>query len=53
MDYGTFQGIVTLVLLLIFLAIVGWAYSARQKPAFEEAANLVFDDEQKHQGSKE
>ncbi|SDJ27701.1 MULTISPECIES: CcoQ/FixQ family Cbb3-type cytochrome c oxidase assembly chaperone [Ferrimonas] len=53
MDYGTFQGIVTLVLLLIFLAIIGWAYSAKRKPAFDEAANLVFDDENTPKGSKE
>ncbi|TKB57448.1 cbb3-type cytochrome oxidase subunit 3 [Ferrimonas aestuarii] len=53
MDYGTFQGIVTLVLMLIFLAIVAWAYSSRQKSRFDEAANLVFDDEPKAQRLKE
>ncbi|GLS84578.1 cbb3-type cytochrome oxidase subunit 3 [Paraferrimonas haliotis] len=53
MDYGTFQGILTLVLMIAFLGIVAWAYSSRQKKSFEEAANLVFSDEQKDVESKD
>ncbi|MBD1389613.1 cbb3-type cytochrome c oxidase subunit 3 [Neiella sp. HB171785] len=49
MSYGDFQGIITLVLMVIFIGIVLWAYSSRRKKAFDEAANLVFADEQTEQ----
>ncbi|MFQ2291807.1 cbb3-type cytochrome oxidase subunit 3 [Aeromonas enteropelogenes] len=47
MDYGTFRGLYTLLLMAIMIGIFIWAYSKRRKTAFDEAANLVFaDDEQ-------
>ncbi|WP_163933025.1 cbb3-type cytochrome c oxidase subunit 3 [Paraferrimonas sp. SM1919] len=52
MDYGTFQGILTILMMIIFAGIFAWAYSSRQKKRFDEAANLVFSDEQKPQESK-
>jgi cytochrome c oxidase cbb3-type subunit 4 len=48
MDYGTFRGIFTLVLLVLFIAIVLWAYSKRSKKSFDEAANAIFEDENVH-----
>ncbi|WP_017429675.1 CcoQ/FixQ family Cbb3-type cytochrome c oxidase assembly chaperone [Vreelandella jeotgali] len=48
MSSGDFQGIITLILLIAFLGIIGWAYSRRRKQGFDEAANLPFandDDE--------
>ncbi len=45
MDYGTFSGLYTLFLLLIFIGIIGWAFSKRRKQAFDEAAHLIFSDE--------
>src|SRR5690606_2701125 len=35
----------TLLLLLVFLGIVAWAWSGRRKPRFEQAARLALDDE--------
>jgi cytochrome c oxidase cbb3-type subunit 4 len=35
----------TLVSFLVFLAIVGWAYSGARKRGFDEAAQLPLDDE--------
>ena len=47
MDIGTVRGLITLFLLLAFVGVVIWAYSKRRKASFDEAANLVFaDDEQ-------
>ncbi|QLE85585.1 MULTISPECIES: CcoQ/FixQ family Cbb3-type cytochrome c oxidase assembly chaperone [Shewanella] len=46
MDYGTVQGIITIVVMVTFVGIFAWAYSARRKDQFDEAANLVFSDEQ-------
>lgn len=45
MVYGLIHGIITLMLMLIFAGIVWWAYSKKQKPRFDEAANLPFADE--------
>lgn len=47
MDYGTLQGIITIIVMLVFVGIFAWAYSSRQKKRFDEAANLVFSDEEK------
>jgi cytochrome c oxidase cbb3-type subunit 4 len=56
MDYGTFRGIFTLVLLVLFIAIVLWAYSKRSQKKFDDAANAIFEDENVHKntvGNKE
>lgn len=44
MDMPTLRGVLTLVLMLAFLAIVVWAWSSRRKKDFEEAARLPLDD---------
>ncbi|RLV58182.1 cbb3-type cytochrome c oxidase subunit 3 [Parashewanella curva] len=46
MDYGTLQGILTIIVMIVFIGIFAWAYSSRQKKKFDEAANLVFSDEE-------
>lgn len=51
-DYGTIGSIVTVVVFISFLGVVLWAFSARRKSGFDEAANLVFDDEQSQTVSK-
>lgn len=45
MDVNDLRSIMTLVSFLTFVGIVLWAWSSRRKTAFEEAANLVFDEE--------
>ena len=44
MDYGTFRGLYTLLLMAIMIGIIVWAYSKRRKTSFDEAAMLVFAD---------
>jgi len=46
MDFGIIHSIYTVAVLVIFLGIVVWAYSSKRTKAFNEAANLVFADEQ-------
>jgi len=46
MDINTVRGISTLFVMVAFLGICWWAYSARRKSRFDEAANLPFDDEE-------
>lgn len=45
MDIQTLRSIVTLISFVTFIGIVVWAYSRGRKAAFDEAAQLVFDDE--------
>lgn len=45
LDINTLRSIVTVLALLGFLAIVAWAWSGRNKQAFDEAAQLPFADE--------
>jgi cytochrome c oxidase cbb3-type subunit 4 len=42
--WGIFAGVVTLVLLLVFLAIWAWAWLPHHKRAFDELAKLPLDD---------
>jgi cytochrome c oxidase cbb3-type subunit 4 len=53
MDYGTLQGILTIIVMVTFVGIFAWAYSSRRKKQFDEAANLVFSDDEKPQESKD
>lgn len=45
MDYGTWRGVFSLIILAIFIAIVVWAFNRRTKKQFDEAANSIFEDE--------
>jgi len=42
MDINTLRGIMTAILLVLFVGIIFWAYSRRRKADFDEAANLPF-----------
>ncbi|WP_350433416.1 cbb3-type cytochrome c oxidase subunit 3 [Shewanella sp. H8] len=53
MDYGTFQGILTIVVMVTFVGIFFWAYSKHSKSNFDEAANLVFTEEELTKMSKD
>jgi cytochrome c oxidase cbb3-type subunit 4 len=45
MDINTLRAIVTVISLLVFLGIVAWAWSRRNRERFDEAARLPFQDE--------
>jgi cytochrome c oxidase cbb3-type subunit 4 len=40
--YSTLASVFTVLSFVVFLGIVFWAYSARRKPSFEQAANEPF-----------
>jgi cytochrome c oxidase cbb3-type subunit IV len=44
MDINTVYGLITLVLLILFIGIVFWAYSGRRKADFDEAAQLALTE---------
>ena len=45
MDINTIRSLVTVLSFAVFLGIVFWAWSAKRKPAFDEAAQLPFADD--------
>jgi len=45
MDINDLRSIVTTVSLLVFIGIVVWAWSKRNKADFDEAAQLPFKDD--------
>ncbi|TVP87645.1 MAG: cbb3-type cytochrome c oxidase subunit 3 [Thioalkalivibrio sp.] len=45
MSFGFLHGLLTLLVMILFLGIVWWAFSSKQKKRFDEAANLPFADE--------
>jgi cytochrome c oxidase cbb3-type subunit 4 len=45
MDIGTFRGVLTVILMLLFIALVFWAYSRRRSDDFDAAARLPLDDD--------
>ena len=55
MDSGILSGIVTVVFIVVFIGIVWWAFSARNKKRFEDAGRMPFDtdDTPAKQGDKQ
>ncbi|MBS3803438.1 MAG: cbb3-type cytochrome c oxidase subunit 3 [Oleiphilaceae bacterium] len=53
MDINDFRGFHTLLVMLAFLGICWWAYSAHRKKSNDEAAHLPFDDDDIDQRTRE
>lgn len=51
MDINDFRAWHTVILLVLFIALIFWAYSKKRKSSFNEAANLPFADEDKHKAT--
>jgi len=45
MDIGIVQGIWTIIVMIVFIGIVIWAWSGKRKREFDEAANIPFNEE--------
>lgn len=39
------QSVWTMVVMVLFLGIAGWAYSSRNRAVFDEAARIPLDDD--------
>jgi cytochrome c oxidase cbb3-type subunit 4 len=44
-DTGTLSGIVTAVLLVVFLAVVAWSWSPRRRRSFDDTARLPLEED--------
>ena len=45
MEMGTLRGLITLALMVAFIAIWVWAWSSRRRKDFDEASRLPLDDD--------
>ena len=45
MDYVNILSIWTIVVMVVFIGIVLWAWSGKRKQSFDEAANIPFDED--------
>jgi cytochrome c oxidase cbb3-type subunit 4 len=45
MDSNLIQSVWTLVVLVLFVGIVIWAWSGKRKQDFDEAANIPFNED--------
>ena len=46
MDLNDLRSVLTVLLLVVFVGIVAWAWSRRNRAAFDEAARLPFHEEE-------
>ena len=53
MDATWFHIAWTVLLLIVFVGIVLWAWSGRRKRRFEEAARLPLEDERPRRGGRD
>lgn len=47
MDINIFRGIMTLIIMLLFIGLCIWVYSKKRKPMYDDAARMALDDEQR------
>ena len=45
MDTSLIQSVWTIVVMVLFIGIVLWAWSGKRKQRFDEAANIPFDED--------
>ena len=45
MDYSMLSSLMTVVMLVVFLGIVAWAYSSKRSAAFDEAARVPLEED--------
>lgn len=42
---GTIRGVTTGILLLVFIVLIGWAWSGRRKALFDSMARMPLDED--------
>lgn len=45
MDINDLRSVITVLLFLVFIGIVWWAYSDRRKQVYDQAARIPLDDD--------
>jgi cytochrome c oxidase cbb3-type subunit 4 len=52
MDINDIRSAMTVIMFVVFLGIVFWAYSKKRKSDFDEAARLPFDEDESMAGGR-
>ncbi len=47
MDYPTIHSIFTVIIFVAFIALLVWIFALKRKPDFDNAANIIFADDEK------
>lgn len=47
MDMGLFRGVLTLVLLVLFIALCVWSFSKRRRTEYDAAARVPLQDDER------
>lgn len=42
---GILRGVITLTLLVLFIALIAWAWSGRRKKLFDSMARMALDED--------
>ena len=45
MDLATVHAVLTVLMMVAFIALIVWAWSGKRRQAFDEAARLPLDDD--------
>ncbi len=45
LDLGTLRGILTAILLALFIALIFWAFSSKRKASFDRAARTALEED--------
>ena len=45
MDYGAYASFMTVVMLVVFVCIIAWAWSGKRRAAFDAAARMPLEDD--------
>lgn len=45
MEIDLFRGLVTVALLVLFIALIAWTWSRKRKDTFEKAARMPLDED--------
>ncbi|MFT4654582.1 MAG: cytochrome c oxidase cbb3-type subunit 4 [Kangiellaceae bacterium] len=46
MDQGIIGSIYTVIVFVAFIGAVWWAFNSRNKDKFDDAANIIFEDDE-------
>ncbi|MBD3652883.1 cbb3-type cytochrome c oxidase subunit 3, partial [Kangiella sp.] len=47
MDINIFRGVMTLIIMLLFIGLCIWVYSKKRKPMYDQAARMALDEDDK------
>jgi cytochrome c oxidase cbb3-type subunit 4 len=53
MDQGIIGSIYTVIVFVAFIGAIWWAFNSRNKDKFDDAANIIFEEEKQEKQEKQ